>query len=116
MLGIVLLLAFSVAGYLLYFRSTRVELDHGAQPGQQHADESATKSHPHFKNMIQSLPSKHLPETGKHRHNGRLVIVGDVHGMKDSLVALLSKIDFDRKHDVSVLPPPKPTNALSMKM
>jgi hypothetical protein len=52
-------------------------------------------------NMIQisDLPSKYLPETGKHRTSGRLVIVGDVHGMKKSLVALLHKVKFDEKYD-----------------
>jgi len=104
MLSIILLLTTFCAGYLLYLRSTIFEHYHVAEPGQQYEHESATKSRHHFKNMIQSLPSKLLPETGKHRHNGRLVIVGDVHGMKDSLVALLSKIDFDRKHDVSISP------------
>ena len=99
MLWIVLLLAVSFAGYMLYFPLMKGELHDGAQLGQQPGDESATKSHPSLKHMIQSLPSKLLPETGKHRHNGRLVIVGDVHGMKDSLVTLLAKIDFDKKHD-----------------
>ena len=99
MLWIVLLLAVSFAGYMLYIPLIKGELHDGAQLGQQPGDESATKSHPSLKHMIQSLPSKLLPETGKHRHNGRLVIVGDVHGMKDSLVTLLAKIDFDKKHD-----------------
>jgi len=60
---------------------------------------------PHHKGMtkLQDLPSKHVPEIGKHRHGGRLVVVGDVHGMKAPLLHLLSKIDFDRKHDHLIL-------------
>jgi len=58
-----------------------------------------------FRSMIkvEDLPAKYLPETGKHRNAGRLVIVGDVHGMKDSLVELLEKIRFDEKHDYLIL-------------
>lgn len=40
-----------------------------------------------------------MPETGKHRSSGRLVLVGDVHGMLDELVKLLDKVNFDKKHD-----------------
>jgi len=60
---------------------------------------------PEFTNMIQlmDLPPNYLPETGKHRHAGRLVIVGDVHGMKDALVDLLEKVKFDEKHDHLIL-------------
>lgn len=55
--------------------------------------------------MIQlyDLPSDYLPETGKQRHPGRLVIVGDVHGMKDALRDLLAKVEFDEKHDHLIL-------------
>ncbi len=58
-----------------------------------------------FSDMIQlmDLPATFLPETGKHRHAGRLVIVGDVHGMHDDLVKLLDKINFDQKHDHLIL-------------
>jgi Calcineurin-like phosphoesterase len=60
---------------------------------------------PPFTDMIQlmDLPSNFLPETGKHRHAGRLVIVGDVHGMKESLEDLLDKVKFDEKHDHLIL-------------
>jgi hypothetical protein len=60
---------------------------------------------PAFTEMIQlmDLPANFLPETGKHRHSGRLVIVGDVHGMKAELKALLAKVDFDEKHDHLIL-------------
>jgi hypothetical protein len=60
---------------------------------------------PGFLDMIQimDLPPNFLPETGKHRHPGRLVIVGDVHGMKEALDDLLKKIEFDEKHDHLVL-------------
>ncbi|KAL2074168.1 hypothetical protein VTL71DRAFT_7946 [Oculimacula yallundae] len=62
-------------------------------------------SHPAFSDMIQimDLPATYLPETGKHRHSGRLIIVGDVHGMKEELQALLDKVKFDRKHDHLIL-------------
>jgi hypothetical protein len=52
--------------------------------------------------MIADLAPDHLPQTGKGRRPGRLVVVGDVHGMKDELEDLLSKIGFN-KHDHLVL-------------
>ncbi|KAK2629130.1 hypothetical protein QTJ16_002233 [Diplocarpon rosae] len=58
-----------------------------------------------FSDIIQlmDLPSTYIPETGKHRHSGRLVVVGDVHGMKDELQALLDKVKFNKKHDHLIL-------------
>jgi hypothetical protein len=60
---------------------------------------------PPFAEMIhvQDLPSNLLPETGKHRSAGRLVIVGDVHGMKTALEALLKKIGFVKEEDHLIL-------------
>jgi hypothetical protein len=60
---------------------------------------------PEFTDMIQlmDLPSNFLPKTGKHRHSGRLVIVGDVHGMTEALEDLLRKVKFDAKHDHLIL-------------
>lgn len=60
---------------------------------------------PAFTDMTQimDLPANFLPETGKHRNSGRLVIVGDVHGMKNALVDLLDKVRFDKKHDHLIL-------------
>ena len=64
-----------------------------------------SNAQPGFADMIQlvDLPSSLLPETGRHRHSGRLVIVGDVHGMKDELIKLLDKVRFDEKHDHLIL-------------
>ena len=64
-----------------------------------------SNARPGFKDMIQllDLPAKLLPEKGKHKHSGRLVIVGDVHGMKAALVKLLAKIDFNEEHDHLIL-------------
>ncbi|KAI9055098.1 hypothetical protein LZ554_000063 [Drepanopeziza brunnea f. sp. 'monogermtubi'] len=61
--------------------------------------------HPAFSDMIQlmDLPATFVPETGKNRHPGRLVVVGDVHGMKEELQALLHKVGFNKKHDHLVL-------------
>ena len=60
---------------------------------------------PGFKDMIQllDLPSNYLPEIGKNKHPGRLVVVGDVHGMKEALMDLLDKVKFDDKHDHLIL-------------
>lgn len=68
-------------------------------------DEYGSNSQPAFSDMIQliDLPAAYLPKTGKHRHSGRLIIVGDVHGMKDELVHLLGKVDFNKKHDHLIL-------------
>ncbi|KAG9245332.1 Metallo-dependent phosphatase-like protein [Calycina marina] len=92
---VALLLVFSIATYFISFH-------HGSSTFHRMNDE-VTTSRKDIKNMIQLLPSNFLPETGKHRHNGRLVVVGDVHGMKHSLVSLLSKMDFNRKHDHLIL-------------
>jgi hypothetical protein len=53
--------------------------------------------------QLVDLPANYLPATGKHRHSSRLVIVGDVHGMKDALVDLLDNVKFDAKHDHLIL-------------
>ena len=53
--------------------------------------------------QLVDLPANYLPATGKHRHSGRLMIVGDVHGMKDALMDLLDKVKFDAKHDHLIL-------------
>jgi hypothetical protein len=68
-------------------------------------NEYGPNARPGFKNMIQllDLPPNFLPETGKHRRSGRLIIVGDVHGMKDALLDLLAKVDFNKKHDHLIL-------------
>jgi hypothetical protein len=52
---------------------------------------------------LMDLSPKYIPETGKHRHGGRLVVVGDVHGMNESLVELLAKVKFNEKHDHLIL-------------
>lgn len=53
--------------------------------------------------QVQNLASSFVPEMGKHRREGRLIVVGDVHGMKESLVKLLDKVKFDQKKDHLVL-------------
>ena len=68
-------------------------------------DQYGLNARPEFKDTIQimDLPAKYIPETGKHRNPGRLVIVGDVHGMEESLVQLLEKVDFKEKRDHLIL-------------
>lgn len=66
----------------------------------------ASHSQPEFADMVlvQTLDQSLLPTSGKHKgHHGRLVIVGDVHGMKDSLIKLLDKVEFDKRTDHLVL-------------
>ena len=60
---------------------------------------------PTFPEMIQvlNLPAKQLPPTGKHRGTGRLIVVGDVHGMLHELLALLDKVQFDKNSDHLIL-------------
>lgn len=50
--------------------------------------------------LVQTMDSKLLPVSG-HRDGkkGRLVIIGDVHGMKDELTRLLDKVKFDKEKD-----------------
>lgn len=61
---------------------------------------------PEFADMVlvQNLDPALVPTSGKHRETGgRLVIVGDVHGMKDELVRLLDKVSFNKKADHLIL-------------
>ncbi|KAH6630327.1 hypothetical protein B0J18DRAFT_97602 [Chaetomium sp. MPI-SDFR-AT-0129] len=83
--------------------------------------EYGTNSHPPFKDdppmLVADLPQEHIPsytpaspkkgsgghhggggKGGKHPPGKRLVIVGDVHGHRAALQALLRKIGFDHKH------------------
>ena len=58
--------------------------------------------------FISDLPTKHVfgPDLGSDQHghpNGRLVIIGDVHGMRKSLEALLEKVGFDESRDHLIL-------------
>jgi hypothetical protein len=82
-------LGLSWAGYMLFGQSSNL------------VTTTKTKS----SDLIQlvDLPANYLPATGKHRHSGRLVVVGDVHGMKDALLDLLAKVKFDSKHDHLIL-------------
>jgi Calcineurin-like phosphoesterase len=75
------------------------------EPTDEGEDKYGLNARPDFTDMTQlmDLPPTLLPETGKHRHSGRLVIVGDVHGMKESLINLLDKVKFDEKHDHLIL-------------
>lgn len=66
----------------------------------------AAHSQPKFTDMVlvQTLDQSLVPTSGHHTdRKGRLVIVGDVHGMKKELVELLDKVDFDRKTDHLIL-------------
>ncbi|KAF2714629.1 ser/Thr protein phosphatase-like protein family [Pleomassaria siparia CBS 279.74] len=55
---------------------------------------------PHFKHMIQvgTMDKKHLPVEDK-----RLIVIGDVHGCKEELQALLEKVGFDADNDHVIL-------------
>lgn len=55
---------------------------------------------PAFTDLVQlkDLDKKHLP-----KGEGRLVIVGDVHGCKKELIALLDKVDFSQENDHLIL-------------
>ena len=64
-----------------------------------------SNAEPSSKDLIKlmDLPPNYLPKTGKHRHGARLIVVGDVHGMKQSLEHLLHKVKFDKAHDHLIL-------------
>jgi len=66
----------------------------------------AAHSQPEFTDMVlvQTLDQSLVPTSGTRKDwNGRLVIVGDVHGMKNELVKLLDKVHFDRDTDHLIL-------------
>lgn len=54
-------------------------------------------------NLIGDLEPRHVPGGHKHHPSGRLIIVGDVHGMKVSLELLLAKLNFDKHVDHLIL-------------
>lgn len=85
---------------LLVPSTTTIEIS-----GTEGVEQYGLNARPQFKDMIQiqDLPSRYIPKTGKHRKAGRLVVVGDVHGMKESLVELLEKVGFKEKHDHLIL-------------
>ncbi|KAJ8069211.1 hypothetical protein OCU04_002877 [Sclerotinia nivalis] len=94
--------------YTFYFRRSSFNdvgsiMDEGA--GEIIHHEYGTNAQFAFTDMIHlmNLPSDYLPQTGKHRKPNRLIIVGDVHGMKHALVSLLAKVNFDEKHDHLIL-------------
>lgn len=104
---VALFLVLSWAAYMLLGRTDNMESSGagGTNDSGKGEDAFGLNARPAFTDMIQlmDLPPDLLPETGKHRHGGRLVIVGDVHGMKEALVDLLDKVDFDKKHDHLIL-------------
>lgn len=93
-------LGLSWIAYALFTRFSTVKIDEGPS-----VDQYGVNARPALKDtiQIQDLPSEYLPETGKHRSPGRLVVVGDVHGMKESLQELLEKVEFKEKHDHLIL-------------
>lgn len=52
---------------------------------------------------IMDLPSEYMPRTGKMADYRRLIVVGDVHGMKHSLEHLLDKVGFNGTRDHLIL-------------
>jgi diadenosine tetraphosphatase ApaH/serine/threonine PP2A family protein phosphatase len=54
--------------------------------------------------LVQTLDQSLVPTSGKRKdRNGKLVIVGDVHGMKNELVKLLDKVQFNKATDHLIL-------------
>lgn len=100
-----LLLGLSWTAYIIMNRSAETPSHIDGQVPAAGNHEYGKNARPAFKDMIQllDLPANLLPETGKHRHSGRLIIAGDVHGMKDALVDLLAKVDFNERHDHLIL-------------
>lgn len=53
--------------------------------------------------VIMNIPEKYLPEIGPDRTQRRLIVVGDIHGMKQSLQDLLQEANYDQEQDHLVL-------------
>lgn len=54
--------------------------------------------------LLETLDEKYVPTNGKQKHReGRLIVVGDVHGMKSSLIKLLDTVKFDKENDHLIL-------------
>jgi hypothetical protein len=105
-------LVFLVGAYAIYTRYIRpyneeqALLTKSVQAGAVGGEGAyGVNARPAFTNIIhlKELDTQFVPVTGKGRHAGRLVIVGDVHGMKNELVKLLDKVGFNDKKDHLVL-------------
>ena len=48
---------------------------------------------------LKTLEKKYLPDRHAHRDTGRLIFVGDIHGCREELQALLKGLDFNHKRD-----------------
>lgn len=49
------------------------------------------------KKVVKTLKPKHL------NPNGRVIIIGDIHGCYDEFIELLEKVEYDKKTDNLVL-------------
>jgi len=81
---------------------------HPAPPRTSHPSSAAhpPASHRNDKIRVRSLAEKYLPGHNQHAPHApprRLIIVGDVHGCKTELVALLDKVQYARASDHLIL-------------
>lgn len=101
----IIIFAFAAIVLLISWR-LYIEPEYAAYQAEQAVLDAAAKldppnsATPAFKHMLQvkDLEAKHLP-----KGDGRLVIVGDVHGCKKELEALLKKVGFHEDKDHLVL-------------
>ncbi|KAG4030888.1 hypothetical protein MFRU_010g00220 [Monilinia fructicola] len=111
LLYLLLALACTWIPYTLYLRtgsslrSPNIESSMDDETSEPTRHEYGINAQPAFTDMIHlmNLPPDYLPQTGKHRKPNRLIIVGDVHGMKEALLDLLAKVDFNDQHDHLIL-------------
>jgi predicted phosphodiesterase len=107
--GFLLFLFVFLGAWAAYMRYYRPVMEHMAlTESVKEGPVGAYAAHlqPEFTDMVlvQTLDQSLVPTSGNHKHSkGRLVIVGDVHGMKNSLVKLLDKVKFNEKRDHLIL-------------
>jgi diadenosine tetraphosphatase ApaH/serine/threonine PP2A family protein phosphatase len=107
--GLLLISLLVLGAWAAYTRYYRPHMEHlaltqSAMDGP--VGEYAAHSQPEFTDMVlvQTLDQSLVPTSGKRKdRNGKLVIVGDVHGMKNELVKLLDKVQFNKATDHLIL-------------
>ena len=92
--------------YVRSYNENRAKLSDSLDNGSFENQETyGTNARPAFKDIIhvKDLDTQFVPSSGKGRRAGKLVIIGDVHGMKEELVKLLDKVHFNEKKDHLIL-------------
>ncbi|RKF58167.1 putative metallophosphoesterase [Erysiphe neolycopersici] len=97
----VTLLLVSWIGYLVYMYDGNMLLTKYSSM-KSHSADCHPYNNPAAANIM-DLPSKYLPTSGVDGETRRLIVIGDIHGMKDEMDRLLDKVEFNLTRDHLIL-------------